>query len=362
MKKIVVLLSVLALIMFSVLSCGAENNLNVDNNSHEANNNNVAVENNNTEENNNTVETVEETTTEDLSKPELSIATLKGPTGMGMVQLMENDELGTSEIDYTFDLVGAPDQIIGKVVQGEVMIAAVPSNLAAVLDVKTEGKIQLLAINTLGVLYVLENGDDIQTVQDLKGKTLHSSGKGASPEYVLNYILTQNEMMDDVTVEYYVEHSELAATTTAGDTTLSLLPQPFVTSTLLGNAEVRIALDLTEEWANVTDGSVLPMGGIIVNKEFAENNPEIIATFMKEYAASVEYVNGNPVEAGVLIEKFGIIPKAALATKAIPNCSITLIPAQEAKADVHKFFEILFTYDPKSVGGKLPEDSFYYED
>jgi len=306
-------------------------------------------------------ETTEETTETPVERAELRIATLKGPTGIGMVQMMENDELETSVVDYTFDLVGAPDQIIGKVVQGEVEIAAVPTNLASILNVKTEGQIQLLAVNTLGVLYVLENGEEIQSIEDLKGKTLRSSGKGASPEYILNYVLAENGLTDDVTVEYAVEHGELATTTTAGDTALALLPQPFVTSTLLGNADVRIALDLTEEWEKVTGGSVLPMGAIIVNKAYAEANPEVIASFMAEYQASVEFVNASPVDAGLLVEKFGILPKAALATKAIPNCNITLIDAQTSKESVMKFYEILKGYDPKSIGGSMPEDSFFYE-
>ncbi|MBI9011339.1 MAG: ABC transporter substrate-binding protein [Clostridiales bacterium] len=353
MKKSLILIGILIISIMMVIGCSNDTNNAVDNSVINAEN--ASVE-----------ETNDETTNEEavetpVERPELRIATLKGPTGIGMVQMMENDELETSAVDYTFDLVGAPDQIIGKVVQGEVEIAAVPTNLASILNVKTEGQIQLLAVNTLGVLYVLENGQEIQSIEDLKGKTLRSSGKGASPEYILNYVLAENGLTDDVTVEYAVEHSELATTTTAGDTTLALLPQPFVTSTLLGNADVRIALDLTKEWEKVTGGSVLPMGAIIVNKAYAEANPEVIASFMAEYQASVEFVNASPVDAGLLVEKFGILPKAALATKAIPNCNITLIDAQTSKESVMKFYEILKGYDPKSIGGSMPEDSFFYE-
>ncbi len=315
-----------------------------------------------------TEETAEEATSEEVSedamaeKPVLNIGTLKGPTGMGMIQLMETDELETSAIDYNFEIVGAPDQIIGQIVQGNVDIAAVPTNLAAVLDVKTEGKIQLLGVNTLGVLFVVENGEEVATIEDLKGKTLLTSGKGASPEYVLNYILQENGLTEDVTVEYAVEHSEAAAKTISGESSVSLLPQPFVTSALLSGENTRIALDLTTEWEKATEGSMLPMGAIIVNKAFAKENPELIKSFMQEYKASVDFVNANPKEAGLLIEKFGILPKAALATKAIPNCNITLLSAQESKTSVQKFLEILHGFNPKSVGGKLPEDAFYYEE
>jgi len=309
-------------------------------------------------------EATEEPTEEaKVEKETMHIGTLKGPTGMGMSYLMEEDTLEASGIDYEFDIVGAPDQLIGKIVKGEVDIAAVPTNLAAVLNVKTEGKIQLLGVNTLGVLYVLENGDTIQSIEDLKGVEMGASGKGATPEYVLNYLLAENGLSvdEDLTVDYAFEHSELATSVAAGDTKVAILPQPFVTSVMLGNPDVRIALDLNDAWANANEAvSTLPMGAIIVNRAYAEENPEAVAQFMEEYKISVDYVNENPVEAGVLIEKYGILPKAALATKAIPNCSITLIPAYEAKADVMAFYEILKSFNPKAVGGQLPSDEFFY--
>lgn len=312
-------------------------------------------------ENTNTEEASDEEAEAPSEKPVLNIGTLKGPTGMGMAQLMENDEAGQSAIDYNFEIAGAPDQIIGKIVKGSVDVAAVPSNLAAVLDVKTKGQVQLLGVNTLGVLFIVENGQEIQSIEDLSGKTILASGKGASPEYVLNYILKENGLDESVAVEYAVEHSEAAAKTISGDSQVSLLPQPFVTSALLSGESTRIALDLTSEWEKVTDGSLLPMGAIIVNKAFAKENPEVIQAFMEEYKASVDFVNENPKDAGLLIEKFGILPKAALATKAIPNCNITLIDAQTAKPSVQKFLEILHGFNPKAVGGQLPEDAFYYE-
>lgn len=296
-----------------------------------------------------------------VEKQVLKIATLKGPTGMGMVQLMENDATGTSEIDYDFEIVGAPDQIIGQIVQGKVDIAAVPSNLGVILDVKTEGNIQLLGVNTLGILFIVENGDTIESLEDLEGKTILASGKGASPEYTINYILEKNNLADKVTVEYLTEHSEVAAKVKSGEGVIGLLPQPFVTSTLIGSETSKIAIDLTKEWEKVTDGSLLPMGAIIVNREFAKENVEVIDTFMKEYKESVDFVNAEPKEAGILIEKYGILPAAGLATKAIPTCNITLIDAQEAKESLMTYFEILHGFNPKSVGGKLPGDDFFYE-
>lgn len=349
MKKSLILIAIMMLTAMMVMACSADNDPA----------NNPAVEAN--QELEETTEEVVEETEAVKEKPVLRIGTLKGPTGMGMVQLMENDTLATSAIDYSFEIVGAPDQIIGQIVQGNVDIAAVPSNLAAVLDVKTEGKLQLLAVNTLGVLYIMENGETITSLEDLKGQTVLGSGKGASPEYVINYLLEANNLTDDVTVEYAMEHAEVSTKIVAGEAPIVLLPQPFVTSTMLASETSRIAIDLTDEWEKATEGSILPMGAIVVNKAFAEANPEVIEAFMAEYKASVDFVNNSPAEAGTLIEKYAILPKAALATKAIPNCNITLIDAQSAKSSVMTFYEILHGFDPKSVGGKLPEDSFFYE-
>ncbi|MCK8061604.1 MULTISPECIES: ABC transporter substrate-binding protein [unclassified Fusibacter] len=310
-----------------------------------------------------TTQKVIEKEPEPVQKQELHIGTLKGPTGMGMAYLMDQNETGASAIQYTFDIVGAPDQLIGKIVQGEVQIAAVPTNLAAILNTKTEGKIQLLAVNTLGVLYVVENGDTIQTIDDLKGAEMMSSGKGASPEFVFNYILNENGMTagDDVIVDYALEHGELAATVAAGDTKIALLPEPFVTTVLSKNPDLRIALDLTDEWSKTTGGAVLPMGAIVVNKAFAADNPEVIAQFMIEYSESVDFVNSNQTEAGNLISKFDIIPDPLLATKAIDGSSITLITAEDAKDDIIKFFEILKGFNPQSIGGQVPDESFFYK-
>jgi len=302
-----------------------------------------------------------ETEAELVTKPVLKVATLKGPTGMGMVGLMENDAKGISAVDYVFEVVGAPDQLVGQTVQGKVDIAAVPSNLGVILNIKTEGNIQLLAVNTLGVLYIVENGNSIQSLADLEGKTIIASGKGASPEYALNYILAENGLTDKVTVDYLTEHAEVAAKVKAEEGVIGLLPQPFVTSTLLSSETSRIALDLNKEWEKVTKGSILTMGAVVVNKAFAKENPEVIATFMEEYKKSVDFVNEEAKIAGELIEKFGILPKAALATKAIPDCNITLIEAQEAKESLMTYYKILHSFNPKSVGGKLPEDDFFYE-
>jgi NitT/TauT family transport system substrate-binding protein len=296
------------------------------------------------------------------AKTDVRVAALMGPTGMGLARLMDDQDAGTTQNNYTFTLAGAPDDIVGKITSGEVDIAAVPSNLAASLYNKTNGNVQLLAINTLGILYVVEDGDTIQSIADLKGKTVYASGQGSTAEYSLNHILTENGInpKNDVTIEYKSEHSELATLVTSGDVKLAVLPEPFVTTVRQKNKNVRVALDLTDEWTKIEEDSQLAMGVMIVRKEFAAENPEAVQTFLNEYKASTEYVNANVDEAGTLIEKYGILPSAAIARQAIPNCNIVLVDGAEMKAQIAPLYQILFDANPKSIGGKLPDDAFYY--
>lgn len=310
-------------------------------------------------------ETTEAATTEadkTEEKPEqIRVFTLMGPTGMGMAKLISDDKNGTSAQDYTFTVASAPDQISSEVIKGSFEIAAVPVNLASVLYNKTEGKIKLAGVNTLGVLYVLENGDTINAVSDLKGKTIYATGQGSNPEYTLRYILKQNNIDpdNDVTIEYLAEHAELATQMVSGDVKLGMLPEPNVTSVMVQNSDVRIALDLSKEWKEVS-GTELVQGCIIVNAEFAEKYPTALKTFLEEYKTSVDFVNSNVDEASALIEEAGIVPKAAIAKKAIPNCNIVLITGEDMKSPVSAMLNVLFEAEAKSVGGKLPDDGFYY--
>ena len=289
---------------------------------------------------------------------------LKGPTAMGRVKLMEEDAAGPTANDYEFTLAGSADEINPLLIKGELDIAAVPTNVASVLYNKTEGQVEILALNTLGVLYVVENGNTIQSVEDLRGKTVYSTGKGATPEYALNYILGENGLTagTDVTVEYKSEHSELASLLAAGQADLAVLPQPFVTSVLAKNPDVRIALNLTEEWDKVTeDGSKLTMGTLVVRKDFAESNPEAVRNFLKEYQISTQYVTdeANLDDAAALIEQYGII-SAAVAKQALPYCNIVCITGEEMRTAAEGFLSILAKANPQSVGGTLPAEDFYY--
>lgn len=284
---------------------------------------------------------------------------LKGPTGIGMVKMM-NDNQGA----YAFTLAGAPDEVVAAVASGNADFAAVPTNLAATLYAKTNGNVQLLALNTLGVLSILEKGEAIQSVEDLAGKTIYATGQGSTPEYVLNYILAAYGLTDSVTVEYKAEHAELATLAAAGEVDLVMLPEPNVTSVLSQNGDFRIALDVTELFGAAAEkkgeAATLSMGCVIVRKEYAEANPDKVAAFMEEYAASVAFVNDNVDEASQMVEAQGILPKAAVAAKAIPNCHIVFVAGEEMKASIEPFFQVLFDANAKAVGGALPGDDFYY--
>ncbi len=287
------------------------------------------------------------------------IGALKGPTSMGMAQMLKDAADGNS--NYQFTIAGAPDEITALLVKGELDVAAVPSNLASVLYNNTNGGVKVAMINTLGILYVVEAGDTVKSVADLKGRTVYSSGKGATPEYSVDYILSQNgiDPETDVTVEFKSEHTELAAALQSGTADLAVLPEPFVTTVLAGNDNLRVALNLNEEWDKVSDGSGMVTGVLVVRSEFAEQHPDELTALLEAYEQSVNFVNENPAEAAAIIEQNGIA-KAAVAEQAIPKCNIVFISGNEMRTKVEGFLEILFDMNPKAVGGALPGDDFYY--
>ncbi|AUG57726.1 MAG TPA: ABC transporter substrate-binding protein [Ruminiclostridium sp.] len=291
------------------------------------------------------------------------VAALNGPTGMGMVKLIEDGSEGKTKLNYDFTLTGSPEDLNGKIINGEVDIAAVPTNLAMVLHNRTDGQVKLAAVNTLGVLYLLENGDSISTIEDLKGKTVNVSGKGSMPDFLFRYLLDKNNLKagEDVTVDFTLEHADLSAAVAQEDVEIALLPQPHVTTAMMKNENVKIALDITKEWEKATDGKELIMGVIIVQKEFAEKNKELLDKFLDEYKESVNFVNSNTDEAAKLIEKYGILPNAQVAKNAIPYSNIVYRDAIEAKESLQEIYKILYSFEPNSVGGKIADDGFYYK-
>lgn len=295
-----------------------------------------------------------------LSAGEVDVAALRGPTSMGLVKLMEESENGLTDNSYSFTLEGAPDAIVPLLVKGDIDAAAIPGNLASVLYNNTKGQIEVIAINTLGVLYIVENGDSIQSVDDLRGRTIYSAGKGSTPEYALQYILSSNglEVGKDVFIEWKSEHAECVAALKADKNGCAMLPQPFAATAMMQDGNIRIALDLNDLWEEQV-GSVLITGVTVVRKDFASENPETLQAFMEDYASSVEYAQCDVPGAATLIGKYGIVPEKA-ALVALPYCRISFITGEEMKEALSEYLSILYDANPKSVGGALPDNGFYY--
>lgn len=351
MKKILSIL--LTLSMMSALLIGCAGNKSEKNT---ANNKDTIDEESTSQEEKNTI----------ADPVDVNIAALNGPTGMGMVYFMsqaESDKI--TDNNYNFTIAASADEITPLIVQGKIDIAAVPANLASVLYNNTEGEVCVLAINTLGVLYIVENGETINSVEDLRGKTIYASGKGSTPEYALNYILTQNgiDPNTDVTIEYKSEHAECLSALMADENGIAMLPQPFVTTAMTKSDTIRVALDLTSEWEKLSaddeEGSALITGVVVARKAFIEENPDAVSAFLKHYEESVEYVNTNIDEAAELIGSYGIVT-TEVAQKAIPACNITFIAGEEMKEKLSGYLNVLFEQNSASVGGQLPDDEFYF--
>lgn len=292
---------------------------------------------------------------EKLTEP-IHIAALNGPTGMGMVKLMEAEKS-----PYEITVYQSPDDIVGKVVSGEIDIACVPSNLAAILYAKTEKNIYLLGTNTLGTLFVVENGDTIHTIEDLKGKTILSSGQGSTPEYVLDKLLQGAGINpeQDVTVKFLANHTDVVTELVANPGTIALLPQPHVAIASAKCKTLQIALDFNEAWEG-QEQTDLPMGVIIGSKDFVDQHPQAISSFLEAYDTSVTFVNEEVDEAAAMIAAQGIIPSEAIAKAAIPYSHIVFEEAAESKESLETFYGILKEVNPKAIGGNLPDEAFYY--
>ena len=289
-------------------------------------------------------------------KQAIHIAALNGPTGMGMAKMMKDGSK-----DYEISLYQSPDELTGKIISGDLDIACVPSNLAAVLYQKTEKNIDLLGMNTLGVLYIVEKGDTINNIEDLRGTTILASGQGSTPEYVLNELLSDAGMTpgSDVTIDYLGNHTEVVNKLLAGEGSIALLPEPHVSIAESKDSSVRTALDLNEAWKS-KEGTDLPMGVIIARKDYVDANEGAVKAFLKDYETSVKYVNEHQEEAGQMMVEAGLFENAELAARAISSSHIVFEDGKAAQADLETFYKILEKVNPKSIGGNLPDEAFYY--
>lgn len=294
---------------------------------------------------------------------EIRIGSLKGPTSMGLVYLMSQAEKGEAVNNYSFTMAAAADELLPKMVSGDLDIVLVPSNVASVLYSKTEGGVSVIDINTLGVLYMVSGDASISSMKDLKGRTVYLTGKGTTPDYVLQYLLTENGLKtDDVVLEYKSEATEVAAMLAENPDEVGVLPQPFVTAACIQNEALSVVIDMTAEWAALQGegGSSLVTGVTVVRNDFLQENPEAVTEFLKEHKASAAYANDNVEEAAELVAGYGIIEKAPVAVKAMPYCNITYIDGKDMKQALSGYLDVLYEQDASSVGGSLPKDDFYY--
>ena len=299
---------------------------------------------------------------------------LSGPTGMGAAKMISDSDAAYAQIeDGTYDpsngvlehyevtLGSDPaNDIVPRLTNGELDIAAIPTNLAATLYNRTDGGIKLLALNTLGVLHILENGDTVNSLADLEGRTLYATGQGSNPEYVLNYLLEANGLdpAADVDIQWLASE-ELTARMASGDIDLCMLPVPAATTVMMQNSDVRDAIDLNDAWTESGAQGTFTMGCLVARTEWLEDNSELVPGILTEYAASIDYVNSNPEEAAALIEQYGIVPKAAVAQAAIPQANMVCVTGEDMKG-IADYYQVLFDADPTSIGGAIPGEDFYY--
>ncbi len=313
--------------------------------------------------NNNTSSTPSDVESEPQYTPvDMSVAYMTGPTGIGMAKLNADSDAKLTANNYTFTVAAAATDILPKFIKGEIDIASVPTNVAATLynNEKIKGKVRMLAVNTNGVLSILEKGETIKSVADLKGKTIYSTGKGQNPEYILNYILTENgiDPAKDVTINF-VSSDDLKAKLISGEAEIAMAPEPLATAVMVQNTSLNRVLSINDEWSKVSD-TTLMMGCVIALDSYINENPKAVEKFLEEYEASIKFATTNIDEVATYCETYGIAPKAAIAKKSIPTCNLCFVTGNDMKTNVNGYFNVLFNADPTSIGGKLPADDLYY--
>lgn len=297
----------------------------------------------------------------------IRIGSLKGPTSMGILNLMEKAGKGETRDAYSFQMATGADELLPLMVKGELDICLVPANVGALLYHKTEGQVSVIDINTLGVLYMVTGEEEIRDVQDLKGRTIYLTGKGTTPEASLRYLLEKNGLEDACTLEFKSEATEVVALLKENEKAVGLLPQPFVASALIQNPELRVVLDMNEQWMKIQKETVSGTGqeegmvtGItLVRNAFLEQHPEAVTEFLKEHRESVDGINADPKKGAVLAVEAGIVGKEVIAEQAIPKCNLTCIVGEEMKAALKPYLKVLTEFDEKITGGE-PDEEFYY--
>ena len=306
------------------------------------------------------------TSQEVVQGEEVRLAVISGPTGIGAAKLLTDSDRGETVNHYTYTIASDNNEVVSGLTsqEGEFDIAMVASNMAANLYNKTDGDVRILALGTQGVLHILEGsgGTAIQSMADLKGKTIYATGQGANPEYILRHLLAENGMDPDKDVEIvFADPTEISAKLLSGEIDTAMLPVPAATAAIAkSQGSVRDAIDLTQAWNDLDNGSQLIMSAVVARADFIEEHPQAVQTFLREYEGSVTYVRDNPELAGELVAQLGIAPSAAIAQQAIPQCNLVFLSGADMKPAISGYFEVLYDIDPTAVGGALPDDGIYY--
>ncbi len=292
---------------------------------------------------------------------DMTVACMTGPTGVGMAKLMADSAAKLTANNYTFTVASAATEINAKFLNGEIKIASVPTNVAATLYNKTQGKVRMLAVNTYGVLSILEKGNTIKSIADLKGKTIYSTGKGQNPEFILKYILNKNNIdpEKDVTINF-VSSEDLVQKLISGEAEVALAPEPAATTVLVKNADLRRALSINDEWSEVSDTKLM-MGCVIALDSYVTANPEAVEKFLEEYEKSIQFAKTYVDEAAKHCATYKITASEAIAKKAIPTCNLCYVTGEDMKTNVNGYLNVLFTANAESIGGAMPQDDFYYK-
>lgn len=290
----------------------------------------------------------------------INIGCMKGPTAIGMIHLLSESDVGNTENHYAYTISGTADELSAKLINQTLDVAAVPCNMASILNQKTNGEIVTVAINTLGVLYIVENGTTIESVADLKGKTIYSTGQGTTPEYTLRYLLNKANLDPDkdVTIEYKSEATEVVASMAQNAEAVAMLPQPYVTIAINNNPNLHIALDITKEWEKLCENTIVT-GVLVARKSFIEENTEAFQKFLKEYEVSANFANSNIETTANLLEQYDVF-KLAIAKKAIPYCNVTYLDGNKMKNYVLGYLQVLYEQNPDSVGGTMLTEEMFY--
>ena len=291
------------------------------------------------------------------------IGSLKGPTSLGILDLMDRAEKGETKHPYEFRMAVGADELLPLMAKGELDMALIPANVAAVLYHKTEGGVCVVDIKTLGVLYLVTGDEAVAGPADLKGRTICLTGKGATPEASLRYVLDRSGLGEgDYVLEYRSEPTEVAALLAEDPSRVGLLPQPFATAALMQNGDLRIAMDMNAQWEQLQggEGGGMVTGVTVVRREFLEEHEDVVEDFLEEHGSSVAAVNGDPEKGAALAVRAGIVAKEAIAAEAIPRCNLVCVTGEEMKAALSAYLEALAGFDAGLIGGALPEEDFYY--